>query len=53
MTTNDLIPSDRHIVVAWGRDYSDVAPLKGTILGGGDPELKVGVEVKKVENDAP
>ena len=51
--TNDLIPSDRHIVVAWGRDYSDVAPLKGTILGGGDPELKVGVEVKKVENDAP
>ena len=51
--TNDLIPSGRHIVVAWGRDYSDVAPLKGTILGGGEPELKVGVEVKRIEEPLP
>jgi len=51
--TNDLIPADRHIVVAWGRDYSDVTPLKGTIFGGGEPELKVGVEVRKVEKGAP
>jgi transglutaminase-like putative cysteine protease len=49
--TNDLMPSDRHIVVAWGRDYSDVTPLKGTILGGGEPELKVGVTVKRIEED--
>ena len=47
--TNDLMPSDRHIIVAWGRDYSDVTPLKGTILGGGEHELKVEVEVRKVE----
>lgn len=47
--TNDLMPADRHIVVAWGRDYSDVTPLKGTILGGGEHELKVEVEVRKVE----
>lgn len=50
--TNDLMPSDRHVVVAWGRDYSDVAPLKGTILGGGEPELQVRVEVKRVEESA-
>jgi transglutaminase-like putative cysteine protease len=49
--TNDLMPSDRHIVVAWGRDYSDVTPLKGTILGGGEPELKVGVTVKRIVED--
>lgn len=49
--TNDLMPSDRHIVVAWGRDYSDVTPLKGTILGGGAPELKVGVTVERIEED--
>jgi transglutaminase-like putative cysteine protease len=47
--TNDLMPADRHIVVAWGRDYSDVTPVKGTILGGGEHELKVEVEVRKVE----
>lgn len=47
--TNDLMPSDRHIIVAWGRDYSDVPPLKGTILGGGAHELTVNVEVRRVE----
>jgi transglutaminase-like putative cysteine protease len=46
--TNNLMPSNRHVVVAWGRDYSDVAPLKGTILGGGEPELQVAVEVKRL-----
>jgi transglutaminase-like putative cysteine protease len=49
--TNDLMPSDRHIVVAWGRDYSDVTPLQGTILGGVDHELQVGVEVRRVEDN--
>lgn len=47
--TNDLMPTDRHIVVAWGRDYSDVTPLKGTILGGGEHALKVSVEVRRIE----
>ena len=27
--TNDLVPSDRHIVLAWGRDYDDVSPGEG------------------------
>ena len=47
--TNDQIPTDRHITVAWGRDYSDVTPLKGTILGGGEHVLQVAVEVRRRE----
>ncbi|MGK2942647.1 MAG: transglutaminase family protein [Immundisolibacter sp.] len=34
--TNNLQPAGRHVTTAWGRDYSDVAPLKGVIYGGGD-----------------
>ncbi len=33
--TNNQVPIDRHITVAWGRDYSDITPLKGVIYGGG------------------
>ncbi len=33
--TNNQVPIDRHITVAWGRDYSDISPLKGVIYGGG------------------
>ena len=43
--TNDLIPSTRHITVAWGRDFSDVSPLHGVILGGSIQVLKVNVDV--------
>jgi transglutaminase-like putative cysteine protease len=32
--TNDLIAREDHVVVAWGRDFSDVSPLRGVILGG-------------------
>lgn len=46
--TNNRIPVDQHIVVAWGRDYGDVTPLKGVIFGGGEHELAVSVEVRKV-----
>ena len=44
--TNNIIPGDRHIVLAWGRDYDDVSPLKGVILGGGGHTLKVAVDVR-------
>jgi transglutaminase-like putative cysteine protease len=49
--TNDLIPSNRHITIAWGRDYSDVSPIRGVILGSGEHLLKVAVDVIPV--DAP
>jgi transglutaminase-like putative cysteine protease len=47
--TNDLLPSERHVVVAWGRDFSDVTPLKGVVLGGGAHRLTVGVTVEPIE----
>lgn len=43
--TNDVFPSERHIVVAWGRDFSDVSPLKGVVHGGGRHLVTVGVDV--------
>ena len=43
--TNDLLPSDEHVTVAWGRDFTDVTPVKGVILGGGKHEVRVSVDV--------
>lgn len=31
--TNDHLPTDRHVTVAWGRDYGDVAPVRGVVIG--------------------
>lgn len=47
--TNNQVPADRHVLIAWGRDYEDVSPLKGVILGGGRHEVKVAVDVTPVE----
>ncbi|MFQ5598667.1 MAG: transglutaminase N-terminal domain-containing protein [Nitrospiria bacterium] len=47
--TNDQMPMDRHIVIAWGRDFSDVTPLKGIGFGEGKHRLKVSVDVSKIE----
>ncbi|MBX8510586.1 transglutaminase family protein [Pseudomonas cichorii] len=43
--TNNIQPALEHISLAWGRDFSDVSPLRGVILGGGnhDPEVRVTV----------
>ena len=46
--TNNLLPGDRHITVAWGRDFSDVSPLRGVVVGGGGHELKVSVDVAPI-----
>jgi transglutaminase-like putative cysteine protease len=43
--TNDVTPAGNHITVAWGRDYSDVTPVKGVALGGGEQVIAVKVEV--------
>lgn len=43
--TNDLMPSTRHVTLAWGRDYSDVSPLRGVTLGAGNQTLLVAVDV--------
>ena len=47
--TNNLMPDDRHITVAWGRDFADVTPLKGVVLGGGQHALTVSVTVEPIE----
>jgi len=47
--TNDLLPTDRHVTTAWGRDYSDVAPLKGVIFGGGPHTLDVSVDMERLD----
>ena len=43
--TNNQVPAERHITVAWGRDYADVTPLRGVAFGGGEHKLKVSVDV--------
>ena len=48
--TNNVIPSLEHITIGWGRDFSDVTPLRGVINGGGIPTLEVKVTVEPVEN---
>ena len=44
--TNDVMPSDGHVTVAWGRDYGDVTPVKGVTLGGGNQTVDVKVRVE-------
>ncbi len=43
--TNDVLPAEAHITVAYGRDYGDVSPIKGVFLGGGEHALDVSVDV--------
>lgn len=37
-----------HVTLAWGRDYDDVCPLRGVILGGGSHGVLVAVDVEPV-----
>lgn len=46
--TNNILPNDRHVTVAWGRDFSDVSPLRGVVVGGRGHSLGVGVDVARV-----
>lgn len=47
--TNDLVAHDEHVIVAQGRDFADVSPVRGIILGGGHHTY--GVEVELVPMD--
>lgn len=49
--TNNLIPEGEHISIAYGRDFSDVTPIRGVILGGGQHQLAVAVDVDSVDDD--
>ena len=45
--TNDVMPSDCHVTLAWGRDYGDVTPVKGVTRGGGRQTVEVEVYLKE------
>jgi transglutaminase-like putative cysteine protease len=47
--TNNIVPTYNHVMLAWGRDYSDVSPLRGLILGGREHTLKVAVDVEPLD----
>jgi transglutaminase-like putative cysteine protease len=47
--TNDQIPPRNHITVGWGRDYGDVAPVRGVVISsGGGQALDVAVDVTRL-----
>jgi transglutaminase-like putative cysteine protease len=47
--TNDHLPTHRHATLAWGRDYGDVAPVRGVVIGPAAAQrLFVEVEVERL-----
>lgn len=46
--TNNWIAGDRHVRVAVGRDYQDVSPTRGILLGAGDTRLEVEVSMESL-----
>ena len=50
--TNDLVVTDEHVVLAYGRDYGDISPVRGVILGGGRHTVTVGVDLEAVDEPA-
>ena len=50
--TNRCLVQHEHITLGWGRDFSDVTPLRGIVLGGGEQELEVKVTVTPLTAEA-
>ena len=46
--TNAKVAGEEHLTLAWGRDYADVSPLKGVLVGGGRHDVRVQVAVRPV-----
>lgn len=47
--TNGIIPAGEHITVAYGRDYEDISPVSGVLLGGGDQTMSIAVDVEPAD----
>ena len=47
--TNNVLPAEEHITLAFGRDYADVSPVSGVITGGGAHTVKVSVDVEPLD----
>ncbi len=50
--TNRLLPSDEHIAYAFGREYADISPISGVLLGGGRHQVEVAVDVVPISPGA-
>jgi transglutaminase-like putative cysteine protease len=53
--TNNILPSMQHITLGWGRDYGDVSPIRGVLVGGEEHTLGVAVDVValgEIDDDA-
>jgi transglutaminase-like putative cysteine protease len=50
--TNDVIVGQGHVTIGWGRDYGDVTPLRGVLLGGERHKLFVGVSVVPLDGES-
>ena len=48
--TNGVVVQEEHVVLGWGRDYGDISPVRGVMLGGGDHGLTIGVDLEPVED---
>jgi len=50
--TNDHMPTRRHVTVGWGRDYADVAPVRGVVIGPSVAQtLEVAVDMVRLADD--
>jgi len=47
--TNDHLPIERHVTVGWGRDFADVSPVRGVVIGPSSSQtLSVSVSVARI-----
>ncbi len=51
--TNGVRVGDGHVTVAWGRDFGDVSPLRGVIIGGGGHTVSVRVTTRELDQITP
>lgn len=51
--TNNLVVGDEHVVLAWGRDFGDISPVRGVILGGGAHSVSVSVDLEPATTSLP
>jgi transglutaminase-like putative cysteine protease len=45
--TNGVIVADEHVTIAHGRDFEDVSPISGVLIGGGEHTVAVSVDVQQ------
>jgi transglutaminase-like putative cysteine protease len=51
--TNRCMVNHEHVTLGWGRDFSDVSPIRGVMMAGGEQRLKVSVTVTPLHQSTP